>query len=108
MEIREDRDLKEIDLAPEDECDDQSLIGRQLNSVDDCSVSSQSIGYEHRSSKFHWSDGDVERLRRSKAAGLSNDEIGRVLYCSADVVDQKWNEMKKFSASLSIMSVIQM
>ena len=74
-------------------------IDGQMKSVAHCLTLLQSIGYGYYLSNSQWSDEDMQTLRRSKAAGLSDEEIGRVLYRTADIIKRKWSEINKLSAS---------
>ena len=83
-ESNEDDSLEETDSAQEDEESEHSLIGGQN---------------EHHSSKSQWSDEDVERLKRLKAAAVEDDDICCVLHRSSDVIMRKWREIKELSVS---------
>ena len=79
---KEDNDSGEIDSVQEDAQSERSVICGQK---------------EHHSVKLQWSDEDVDRLKVLKSAGVSDDDIARLLYRSSEAIETKWSDIAKFS-----------
>lgn len=78
----EDNDSGEIDSVQDDTQSEQSVICGQN---------------EHHSVKLQWSDEDVDRLKLLKSAGVSEEDIARLLYRSSEAIETKWSDITKFS-----------